>query len=433
MADLSSVLAHIPGVAGYEAARQQNQEMANAQTRNIIGQVGILDHLRQVNEINQIKSIMQSASSPDDAVQKLAQSGIPKAVEAANQIVQLRAHQTALEQAKRVSDWRSTAGQYIQPGQPATEGSPMPDASIGGGPAQPAMPATGPTMDLSGLLRSGVSAGAIDPLAFAKEHLAEQQPKFAPSRSPGYFVGGKWMPTPENAAPAAVSPLAKLIQERDALPPGHPNRTVYDTAITHTTDPRSQVTVNTPEPPVQTYTDAKGNLFERKRGASAWTQAVGPDGKPITGKVPPNPAAEQLYKDYSSQPQVKEANDLEAKMKPVADYMIYFAKTGKSVNANDAALAKLYLAATTSVGSRAYAMDTKQLASLPDLKDRLGNMASSFFAGKDLTDETRKEMFNYIIQRYKALDNARNDQKTLTTRRAQARGVPTDQIFGEPQ
>jgi hypothetical protein len=143
-----------------------------------------------------------------------------------------------------------------------------------------------------------------------------------------------------------------------------------------------------------------------------------------------NPALEQLYKDYANHPQVKEANDLESKMKPLVDYMIDFKKTGKSVNANDAALSKAYLAATTTLGNRAYTMDARGLAGLPNLGDRIGNMASSFFAGKDLTDQTRTEMFNYIVQRYKALDTARAEQKALTTRRATARGLEPTQVFG---
>ena len=184
-----------------------------------------------------------------------------------------------------------------------------------------------------------------------------------------------------------------------------------------------------PEPPVQTHTDAQGQLWEKSRGGS-WQLATGPDGKPLTSRVPQNPAAEQIYRDYANHPQVKEANDLEAKMKPLVDYMILFKKTGQSVNANDAALAKAYLAVTTSLGNRAYTLDQKQLSSLPNLGDRLGNMASSFFAGKDLTDQTRTEMFNYITQRYKALDTARQEQKGMALNRGTARGVTPEQLFG---
>lgn len=164
---------------------------------------------------------------------------------------------------------------------------------------------------------------------------------------------------------------------------------------------------------------------------------------PIPGSVPrpifnPNTGAlavpkqlpEQLYKDYANHPQVKEANDLEQKLAPLADYMIQFKKTGQSVNANDAALAKAYLAATTSLGNRAYTMDKRELSALPNLRDRIGNMASSFFSGKDLTDQTRTEMFNYIVARYKQLDATRSNHKAMTVRRGAARGVTPEQIFG---
>ncbi len=142
------------------------------------------------------------------------------------------------------------------------------------------------------------------------------------------------------------------------------------------------------------------------------------------------PQAEALYKDYANHPQVKEAAELETKLKPLADYMVQFAKTGKSINANDAALSKAYLAATTSLGNRAYTLDTKALSALPDLGDRIGNMASSFFSGHDLTDQTRHDMFQVIRGRYQALDAARTAQKNSVISRAQARGIPKEQIFG---
>jgi len=192
---------------------------------------------------------------------------------------------------------------------------------------------------------------------------------------------------------------------------------------------RQVAPTTTIESPVQTHTDAKGQLWELPRGG-AWRLAKDESGNPITSRAPRDPRAEQLYKDYANHPEVKAAGELEAKMQPLADYMIQFKKTGQSVNANDAALAKAYLAATTSLGNRAYAIDKRELASLPNLGDRLGNMASSFFAGKDLTDQTRTEMFNYIVQRYKGLDAARHQHRTLITKRAQAGQVPIDQIFG---
>jgi hypothetical protein len=183
------------------------------------------------------------------------------------------------------------------------------------------------------------------------------------------------------------------------------------------------------KPVLHLHTDENGKLWQTTDGTK-WDPALGPDGKQLGSHVAMNPAAEQLYKDYANHPQVKEANDLETKIKPLADYMLEFAKTGKSVNANDAALAKAYIAVTTPVGARAYSADRKELSALPDLGDRLGNIASSFFGGKELTDQSRKEMFNYIRQRYSALDAARQEQKKAIISRAGARGVPINQIFG---
>lgn len=155
----------------------------------------------------------------------------------------------------------------------------------------------------------------------------------------------------------------------------------------------------------------------------------------LATNAPPknNPVIEQMYRDYSNNPQVKAASELEPKVKQVFDYMKQFHQTGKSINPNDAALAKLYISVTTPVGSRAYAADKKELASLPDLGDRLGNVASKFFAGKDLTDQTRQEMFNYISNHYQQLDAARTSIKNDVTRRAIARKIDPSQIFGAPE
>ncbi len=248
----------------------------------------------------------------------------------------------------------------------------------------------------------------------------------------GGAIGPNGQAIPPMARPTTPQPsnVARLITERDALPQNDPNRKLWDDAITHATNPQAQRIIIPPQPrQIQLTEDASGNkLIVNPDGTTKALTA--PTGEPLRGKIPTNPAAQQMYRDYANHPQVKEANDLEAKIHPLVDYMIDFKKTGKSVNANDAALAKAYLATTTWLGSRAYAVDQKQLASLPDLGDRLGNMASSFFAGKDLTDQTRTEMFNYITQRYKALDTARNQQKASVAARAKARGVPVEQVFG---
>lgn len=175
-------------------------------------------------------------------------------------------------------------------------------------------------------------------------------------------------------------------------------------------------------------TDNSGNMISIDRTGVA--KPVMMNGNPVIGKQANNPAAESIYKDYANHPQVKEANDLEVKLNPIVDYMTDVVKTGKSVNANDAALAKLYIATTTPVGSRAYSMDQKALARLPDLGDRIGNVASSFFAGHDLTDQTRKEMFNYIKNHYQELDAARQSAKQMALKRGAARGVSAEQLFG---
>lgn len=50
---------------------------------------------------------------------------------------------------------------------------------------------------------------------------------------------------PAKPEPVKKSPLAQLIEERDSLPQGHPNRTLYDTAITRATTHQPLVNVDT--------------------------------------------------------------------------------------------------------------------------------------------------------------------------------------------
>lgn len=152
---------------------------------------------------------------------------------------------------------------------------------------------------------------------------------------------------------------------------------------------------------------------------------------PATKQV--HPMADKLFKEYAANPQVKEANELEVKFKPVLQYVndLNSGRIKSSINERDAEIAKMYLAVTSTVGSRAYNMDKKELSAMPNLADRLGNMASSFFAGKDLTDKTRKEMVSVISSRFTALNDARKATKAMTLDRARRNMVPEDQIFGE--
>ena len=145
---------------------------------------------------------------------------------------------------------------------------------------------------------------------------------------------------------------------------------------------------------------------------------------------------ERLYQQYSSNPVVKTANELDTRLTPVINYMTDFTKSGKSSGANDLELVRLYLATTTPAGVRVLNMQTKEIAQLPGLGDRLGGAISNFLTGKDLTDKTRKDMFDATVQRYKALDDARARVRKETEMRAGVRVQPSaigsqvEQVFG---
>lgn len=224
--------------------------------------------LAQLAQVMQLQQMQNSGRLADLQYQQETQMA-PMRLET------MRLQQDALRQAKakaaRIEAFNSpqNLAQFMQPGRPAYT---LPEAVEG--PVQGAEP---PKMNLQALLAGGVAAGVIDPLTYAKEQIAEQKPNFAPSRSPGHYVGGRWVPTPENIPPPAAPtplPIMKAIEQRDALPLGHPNRRILDQYITHLSNPQSQRIIIPPQPRnLQLTTDERGNQL-----------IVNPDGttRPLT-------------------------------------------------------------------------------------------------------------------------------------------------------
>lgn len=390
MPSLESVLAGLPGIGGYEASRQRNEQRDLSQLHQMGALQKILARQIAMQREQQLYGILSSDMPMEQKQRALMQ--IPGGLDIFHKALGVQKDQAALAQSGReaaVFAPENIARNTI-PGTPAIT---APADELGGGPGAPAVASR---VNLDALRRQAAMTGVKGLEAYSTHQALEEQRRASLAA------------TEYARAESLASREDQAQQSRDL---------------------RRDIAANRPDTPVQTHTDEKGMLWEKPRGRG-WQPALGPDGKQLGGRVPTNPAAEQIYRDYANHPQVKEASELEAKMKPLVDYMIAFKKTGASVNANDAALAKAYLAVTTSLGNRAYTLDQKQLAALPNLGDRIGNMASSFFAGKDLTDQTRTEMFDYIVQRYKALDAARQEHKTMTTRRGAARGVTPEQIFG---
>lgn len=244
-------LMNVPGLRGYVGMQEHLAGQESQQVQQALGILGLqarLEEQAQTREMAPLRRGLLDAQLND---------------------LKLKA-----AQAQRTDAFRQRLPEFMTPGAPAQEAVPVPPDEIGGGPGRQAIPAAPGRLDVPGLMQAGVAAGAIDPIAYAKELQTEQKPQFAPNNSPGYFQNGQWNPTPENRKPEASSPVAKLLAERDAIPQGDPRRQVYDQAITHATNPQQQRIIIPPQPrQLQLTTDAQGNQL-----------IVNPDGttRPLT-------------------------------------------------------------------------------------------------------------------------------------------------------
>ena len=154
-----------------------------------------------------------------------------------------------------------TGGTPAIPARPTEEVLP-PDVAGPPAPATAGQAAVPGRIDPQALLAGAVRAGVVDPLAFAKEQITANQPKFAPSRSPGYFQNGQWVATPENQPAPAVSPLARLQNERDAIAarnPNDPRLKQYDQYIAKLSTHAPAASTNVYSGSVTPGVDAQGN------------------------------------------------------------------------------------------------------------------------------------------------------------------------------
>lgn len=269
-----------------QAGQEQNQQLG------MLSQLAQLQGvLSQQQEQQQLHAVLSSDLAPE--AKQAALMRVPGGMGLLSQMYQVQEHQAKAQQLQREQAFRDpkNLAQFMDPGQtiqPATavddNGNPNPVAQMPG------------KLNAPRMLQGALSAGVVDPLAYAKEQITENKPQFAPSRSPGYFQNNQWVPTPENRAPEASSPVAKLLAEREAVAktnPNDPRLKIYDAAILHQTNPQAQRIINMPQPlPVQMHTDNEGNLWERARGGN-WTRAMAGD-KQLTTRMPGNAEAKQL-------------------------------------------------------------------------------------------------------------------------------------------
>jgi hypothetical protein len=163
--------------------------------------------------------------------------------------------------------------------------------------------------------------------------------------------------------------------------------------------------------------------------------ALGSDGKPLQPQSINREQVKNAFKlrtEYNAMPEVKAVNDLEIRLKPVAEYGLSVAKGKAQQNpVKDQELLKLYLMVTHPKGDRISVMDYSELRKLPDLPARVYEAISAVFSGRTLSDRERADMLQTITNRYRGLTEARSAKRKDIEARAKAAEVPVDLVFGD--
>lgn len=154
--------------------------------------------------------------------------------------------QAQLEQAQRAAQQQkqidALAPQFFRPGQ-----APLTPGDDEGNP----MPPVAPANDFSGYAQAIMGISPERGLAM-KSQLAQLGQKQYQKLGPGEALFDPETRKPVFSNPKQESdPLSRLVAARDALPPNHPNRKLYDNAIAKATThaPGTQVNVNTGKKP----------------------------------------------------------------------------------------------------------------------------------------------------------------------------------------
>ena len=166
-------------------------------------------------------------------------------------------------------------------------------------------------------------------------------------------------------------------------------------------------------------------------------------GRKVEGAEAPRPAADlridagaktlarQYFNDYEKDATVKRFKEMTPSAEALVPYMESMSKPGAvSNNVADLNLTKLYLGITRQKGENLTNMDKKGLAALAPVGTRIGQSMSNFFAGKDLSDDVRKDMWKTVAGHMAELNNARMLRKAEFTRRAEQNGIDPALIFG---
>jgi hypothetical protein len=137
----------------------------------------------------------------------------------------------------------------------------------------------------------------------------------------------------------------------------------------------------------------------------------------------------KLVKEYKSDPAIKSLEALTPSFEPLVDYMSRVEKNGKSENVFDRNLSQMYLGITKNSGQMVTNLDKNNLNALAPLGTRIGNAVSGVLAGKDLTDDVRKDMWKTVVEHMGAKNAQAKAKENDIAKRAASLEVPIELVF----
>jgi hypothetical protein len=286
MADLSSVIAKIPGLAGYEASRQMNRQAEQAELQQGLSLMQILGAVQKQQEFadarkreEQLRGAMaQSGGDVGMALQAALKAGNVQAAHQLAPLVKLEEERKQRESTvKGLADLNSMLGVGGQP-QQLGEGQPIAVA----GEAQPAVGAPFNREQRIAALQRMSQLYAHNPVVMQRfQSEIDRLHSIKPMVNDYFSVPSK------DGEPMVQSHISHDEGRTWSPLAGSVPRPLFSKQVA------PSVTVQRPEPPVQTHKDSKGRLWERERGGN-WRLATGidPDDgefaqpKPITTQQP---------------------------------------------------------------------------------------------------------------------------------------------------
>lgn len=243
MASLESVLAGIPGYGGYLAKRQLNQQEESQGLQQAVGLQGLLTRIQAQEEQKKLSAMMgQFGGDPAKTIQGLLSVGTPQAIELASKLKGMVPDPSVIAEReaktlKAQMDFRQGLDQMSARSRLAELLNPKSSAYT--------------QTDEPVVTRMIPNEAEAERAAIAHLQSGSKEPYRTVTPNQGDLQSLLLQADPQHAIPQMLknlnpqpqSPLAKLIAERDKLPPGDPRISIYEEAIKKSSTHQAPVNV----------------------------------------------------------------------------------------------------------------------------------------------------------------------------------------------